>query len=316
MSQVKTERLVNLTMALLNSRKYMKKSEIFRKVSGYSGSEETKERMFERDKDDLRSLGIEIEVASHDPLFEDEPGYRIRPDTYQLPLTNLTQEESSIIATALGLWRTSGLEQEAFTAARRVHSHAEIASEIFDKQVSPIEFTETGLVAISKALVSKSMVTFTYRKAENEKSEIRKVNPFGLSAWQGNWYLVGEDLDREDIRVFRFSRISSSIDISRKKDSYEIPQDFDVKDYLVMLQREEIQVRYRVLKGQGSGIRQFATSEVSESEDWDIITAKYSNEQEAIRDALWYSDCVELLEPEMLRGQIRTHLERIVKNHG
>ena len=84
MSSAKTERLVNLTMALLASRRYLKKSEIFQKVAGYSGSNETKERMFERDKDDLRALGIEIEVASHDPLFEDEPGYRIKPEKFQI----------------------------------------------------------------------------------------------------------------------------------------------------------------------------------------------------------------------------------------
>mgnify|MGYP003343356857 CR=1 FL=1 len=56
------------------SRRFISKAEIFRRVSGYSGSQETKERMFERDKDDLRALGIEIEVGGHDPLFEDEPG--------------------------------------------------------------------------------------------------------------------------------------------------------------------------------------------------------------------------------------------------
>jgi len=70
MSNAKTERLVNLTMALLGSKRFMSKTEIFRRVAGYSGNQETKERMFERDKDDLRSLGIEIEVASHDPRMK------------------------------------------------------------------------------------------------------------------------------------------------------------------------------------------------------------------------------------------------------
>ena len=71
----KTERLVNLTIALLATKRYITKSEIFRTVDGYEGSDESKERMFERDKDDLRNLGIEIEVGTFDPLFEDESGY-------------------------------------------------------------------------------------------------------------------------------------------------------------------------------------------------------------------------------------------------
>ena len=58
MSDQKTERLINLTLALLSSKRYLTKSEIFKNVAGYSGSAETMERMFERDKDDLRNLNI------------------------------------------------------------------------------------------------------------------------------------------------------------------------------------------------------------------------------------------------------------------
>ena len=73
----KIERLINLTIALLATKRYLTKSEIFRTVEGYEGSAETKERMFERDKDDLRTLGIVIEVGSFDPLFGDEAGIQI-----------------------------------------------------------------------------------------------------------------------------------------------------------------------------------------------------------------------------------------------
>ncbi len=65
----KSERLVNLTIALLATRRYLTKSEIFRTVAGYEGEAEARDRMFERDKEDLRSLGIELELGSHDPLF-------------------------------------------------------------------------------------------------------------------------------------------------------------------------------------------------------------------------------------------------------
>jgi proteasome accessory factor B len=65
----KIERLINLTIALLATKRFLTKSEIFRTVEGYEGSPETKERMFERDKDDLRSLGISIEVGSFDALL-------------------------------------------------------------------------------------------------------------------------------------------------------------------------------------------------------------------------------------------------------
>ena len=120
MSSAKTERLVNLTMALLASPRYLQKSEIFRKVAGYTGSQETKERMFERDKDDLRSMGIEIEVASHDPLFEDEQGYRIKREKFQLQIESFDADELSILATALGMWAESQFSNVTTGVLRRI----------------------------------------------------------------------------------------------------------------------------------------------------------------------------------------------------
>ena len=80
----KSERLVNLVIALLATRRSLTKNEIFRTIDGYDGSEESMERMFERDKDELRSLGIEIEVSGLDPLFDDELGYRIKPENFAM----------------------------------------------------------------------------------------------------------------------------------------------------------------------------------------------------------------------------------------
>ena len=93
MSDQKTERLINLTLALLSSKRYLTKSEIFNNVAGYSGSPETMERMFERDKDELRNLGIRIEVRALDPLFEDDQGYLIDSDTFQINPNDFSQEE-------------------------------------------------------------------------------------------------------------------------------------------------------------------------------------------------------------------------------
>ena len=100
----KIERLVNLTIALLATKRYLTKSEIFRTVEGYEGTDETKERMFERDKDDLRSLGIEIEVGSFDPVFIDEAGYRINHSTYQMDLGALSPKELSLLSLAAQSW--------------------------------------------------------------------------------------------------------------------------------------------------------------------------------------------------------------------
>lgn len=315
-SQNKTERLVNLTMALLATKRYLRKSEIFQKVSGYEGSAETKERMFERDKDDLRNLGIEIEVSSQDPLFEDETGYRIRPESYQLPVTKFTMEENSLIAAALNLWSSAETAQEANNALRRLQSFPGGTNEIFPELVSPNEFLESGLAQITKALSARSAIEFEYRKKDSVEKELRRVHPFGLSTWQGGWYLVGEDLVRGDIRVFKLSRVTSQISVSSKRSVYEIPSDFAVKDYLIMLNKDSISASWKVLKGQANALRIKAQEITEIDQDWDLVTLPVVDADEVIRLSMWHFDSAVLMSPSTERNEVVKRLGEVLTNHG
>jgi predicted DNA-binding transcriptional regulator YafY len=107
-------------MALLATKRFLSKSEIFSKVAGYSGSSETMERLFERDKDDLRTLGIPIQVGSHDPLFSDEPGYRIPESEYALTLGELTPTELSYLSLAAKLWRNQLFSESGALALLKI----------------------------------------------------------------------------------------------------------------------------------------------------------------------------------------------------
>jgi len=316
MSSAKTERLVNLTMALLATSRYMQKSEIFRKVAGYSGTQETKERMFERDKDDLRALGIEIEVASADPLFEDEPGYRIKPETYQMPIKSFTPTEIGILSTALGLWLDSSLEDIALGAVRRVNSTALLDPALEINSLRTLNFSAEGLLDATTALANRSEIAFSYRKSGAARSDNRRVNPLGLSAWKGEWYLVGEDLDRSDIRTFNFSRITSKIDISKKRDMYEIPSDFNIKDYLIMHNAEGIEVKAKVKKFQAEALRAKALEIKNLDEVWDEISYQSESNAAALQEALWYCDSLIIEQPLELRSLVVESLENVAKSHG
>jgi proteasome accessory factor B len=321
MSSAKTERLVNLTMALLATQRYMRKSEIFRKVAGYSGSDETKERMFERDKDDLRALGIEIEVASHDPLFEDEPGYRIRPDTYRMPTSDFSIEELGILTTALGLWLDSGFEDLAVSASRRFRSFGEIGNIDLIASPSTSQFSAAGLLEIARALAQRSRIDFDYKKPDAANSEGRSVYPLGLSAWKGSWYLVGEDLDRDDIRVFKLSRITSKIEVTKKRDMYQIPVDFRVRDYLVMYTNQELRITALIMKGRAHSVRSKAIAiqalaDSDLSQDWERVTYSSESFESALREALWYCDSLIVQSPEELTQGVIDSLKQVVANHG
>src|SRR5215210_8531667 len=85
----KSERLLNLLIMLLVQRHYVSKERI-REILYADSSRDAFEKMFERDKEELRSLGVPIEVGSIDPLFDDEPGYRVKPDEFAVPDVRLT----------------------------------------------------------------------------------------------------------------------------------------------------------------------------------------------------------------------------------
>jgi proteasome accessory factor B len=315
-SQAKTERLVNLTMALLATKRYLKKSEIFEKVAGYSGGQETKERMFERDKDDLRSLGIEIEVASHDPLFEDEPGYRIIPETYQLPLQQLNDSQRSILSTALALWQASEFESEAISAARRISGIGELIDESFTLPTAPIELTQSGLIQVAKALATRSSLRFKYQKLDGTPAQVRQIHPFGLSTWRGSWYVIGEDLDKNDIRAFKLSRVVTEFEVGKKREAYEIPADFAIKDYLVMLNKDLVKVEWLARKGQAHPLRLIALEIEDFDEEWDKITTEFESNEEAVAMALWNFDSTILTSPEDLSKIVKDSLRMVVKTHG
>src|SRR5690606_1081954 len=99
MSQAaKSERLMNLVICLLVARGYVPKSRIRQVVGGYGGqSDEAFERMFERDKEELREVGIPIETGSFDPFGDEEPGYRIHRQEFELPEIRLEPDEAAVV---------------------------------------------------------------------------------------------------------------------------------------------------------------------------------------------------------------------------
>ena len=316
MSSEKTERLVNLTMALLASRRFMTKGEIFRKVEGYSGSQETKERMFERDKDELRSMGIDIEVGGLDPLFDDEAGYRIRPEKFQFPVAQFNPRELGLISTALSLWSVDQLG-EGSELTRKFQSlgvESESPSDLASFRFAKI--SEENLVTLATALSQRSTVEFEYRKIGVSAAEPRRVNPLGLGAWRGDWYLVAEDLARDDVRAFKLERIIGGITIAKKAQGYEIPADFDVTDYLVMYSGNGYTTELQLRKGSGNSLRDRAIALSSSDGDWDLATIGFADMEEAAREILWYGADVIVNEPTELKTKVIAALDEVIKAHG
>lgn len=203
------ERLINLVIALRETRRAMTAADIRERVAGYGQSDrEAFRRMFERDKADLRDLGVPVDTVSLEP-WDDRPGYRIDPRRYNLPDVRLAPDELAALAVAVqatGLSDTGGagllkLEVAAGEPAggrRGAQPHLGISLDTPHRET---------LVA---AQVSRTAVRFTYRPL-GRAAAVRTVDPYAMVHRRGRWYLVGRDHDRDDRRAYRLDRIEGKV---------------------------------------------------------------------------------------------------------
>lgn len=302
MSSQKTERLINLTLALLASKRYLSKAEIFRNIPGYEGSPETKERMFERDKDDLRRLGIEIDVNNFDPLFEDEQGYLIKSDSFQFAENEFTKEELLLLTMAANLWHDSAVEIDSQNALLKIQSLSGPVEN--DMTTTPtLRITEDWqlLVSIFTAVQNKQILEFSYRGKK------RQVNPYGLYSSNGFWYLIA--LEINVIKSFKLVRIEGEVDLIGEKDAFEKPDNFNVGNFLKEKSNSVSLVsKLQVRKGAALSLRNKFTVKDLDSE-WDLMDIPYTNEQELLEMVLWHGTDLKLIEPAALRQLLVANLE-------
>src|SRR5579859_1526850 len=121
MSKRKTERLLGLVMCLLSTRRYLTAEQIRAAVPGYPENEDLFKRMFERDKEDLRDLGVPLETGLNNP-FDDEAGYRILQQAYELPELHLEADEAAVLGLAARVWQRAELAGAAAGALLKLRA--------------------------------------------------------------------------------------------------------------------------------------------------------------------------------------------------
>jgi proteasome accessory factor B len=304
MSAQKTERLINLTLALLATKRHLTKSEIFKAVAGYSGSPETMERMFERDKDELRSLGIEIEVKGIDPLFEDEQGYLIRSETFQLRDNEFSKEELLYLTMAANLWHDTALGSDSKAALLKIQSlSGPIESDAVNTPALRDSESAALLSSAFEAVDAEQLIKFGY------KGKDRTAQPFGLYTKDGFWYLVARE-DNE-VKSFKLLRIEGKIVKEGKAGSFKKPPEFDLIKFLSNSRSEqEILAQVLVRKEQAHVLRsKYSTREIDD--EWDLMLIPYIYEQEIIETILWYGTNVIVDSPASLRSEVISRLKVI-----
>lgn len=220
MATSKVERLINLVIALLSTHNYITAERIRKNVAGYgdSPSDEAFSRMFERDKNELRDLGIPLETGRVSALDPTE-GYRINREAYALPDIELTPDEAAAVAVATELWESP----ELITATQGALLKLRAAGVDVDPDAAVAITTASGppglrgsekvLGVLLSAIDSGRAVQFEHRPTPADPYTLRTVEPWGVVTARGRWYLVGHDCDRAATRIFRLSRIGAEVNV-------------------------------------------------------------------------------------------------------
>ncbi|HVF04899.1 MAG TPA: WYL domain-containing protein [Frankiaceae bacterium] len=225
MSARKLERLVNLLLMLLSARRPVTVEQIRDVVPGYDhGDYESFRRQFERDKEELRDLGVPLETEPLDG-WGDEVGYRIPRSSYELPAIPLEPDEAAAVGLAARLWQSAGLADASRSALLKLRAAGIEADPVASAAVEPrVAAREESFEPLLAAVRAAQAVSFAYRPSYADQPVVRTIEPWGLVHRHGKWYVVGHDRDRSAPRVFRLSRIAGAVSPVGAPGVVEVPE--------------------------------------------------------------------------------------------
>lgn len=323
----KVERLMNLVIALLSTRSFITAERIRETVSGYaeSPSDEAFSRMFERDKNELRDLGIPLETGRVSTLDPTE-GYRINREAYALAPVELTADEAAAVAMATQLWESP----EMVTVTQGALLKLRAAGVDVDVPESAVAITTTAalpglrgsedvLGILLAAIDSGQAVQFKHRASRSDPYTDRTVEPWGVITYRGRWYLVGHDRTREATRTFRLSRIDADVLAIGPRGSVRRPDGVDLRGIVHLAVAEappSAQARVWVADGRGTALRRQAVSTDPSSlsgRAGDEIALDVGRQDQLAREIASCGADAVVLDPESLRENV---IERLRAHAG
>ncbi|MGI5351243.1 helix-turn-helix transcriptional regulator [Streptomyces sp. CA-250714] len=346
MAIAKAERLMNLALCLLGARRPLTKRELRASIEAYveaygpgeavafgsgeagaasgtgdgaTGSEESFSRMFERDKDDLRELGLVIDTVDN---LDGETGYVARRDSNRLPPITLDAAEATALGLAARVWQQARLAAAASGALQKLHAAGgmppgTIPEQGGERQLSTLEphipAREAAFEPLMLACRDRRPVVFDYRKSNAARPERRHVEPWTLECWRGHWYLAGWDRERQAERVFRLSRITGPVRSRAAAFTAPVPDQVTVRETVERWAGEGATstARIRLRAGAGYPLRARALHTRELDDGWDELEIPYGHGLDA-----WlveFGPDVVVLEPAELRADVIDRLRAVAK---
>ena len=218
------ERLTNLVVALMATQIGLTKQQILESVSGYrqrveqGAGTDALEKMFERDKDDLRGLGVPIETLgdSADPNDLREARYRVPQAEYDLPVDiTFTPAELALLTLASSVWRDESITRDAQAGLRKIRTLGIDVDEPIIGFAPRLDLTPPSFDALQTAIEKTQIVTFPYLLPGEDAPLLRHVAPLALVDAESRWHVYGIDVDRDAPRTFLLQRIVGPVKPTR-----------------------------------------------------------------------------------------------------
>lgn len=199
---------MNLTVALLETRRPLTAAELHHRVPGYPDDRDAFRRAFERDKDSLREMGVPVALVPIQGSTPPVDGYRIPKDEYYLADPGLDADELAALHLAASAVRLEGAQstEALWKLGGRVDTGGATGGGKPPGEVAALPIGP-NLVALFTGVVEARTATFTYREAE------RSVDPYRLDFQRGRWYLTGYDHLRDEERNYRVDRIDGGVEL-------------------------------------------------------------------------------------------------------
>ncbi len=329
MSARKTERLLNLVICLLSTRGYLSKEQIRSAVPQYDAcrTPQAFDRQFERDKDELREMGIPLVTGTNNPWFDDELGYRIDRDTYALPEVCFEPDELAVLGLASRVWQQASLARAASLALLKLKAAGVEPDEESLVGIEPrIRAGEPAFDPLYAATMARRPVRFPYRAARSGELTDRHVEPWGIASWHGRWYLVGHDVDRAATRVFRLSRVAGAVHAVGTPGEVVVPARVDLRAEVARLANEPVRAhaRLRVRPGRAAGLRRRGTAVAGQDggenggdvpgapAGWDVLEVPFGDVEIFAEELTGAGADVVVLAPPELRAAVVRRLRALL----
>jgi proteasome accessory factor B len=319
-----SERLLNITLALISTNIGMTKAELFSAIRDYRNDIEkgislkSLEKKFERDKDDLRASGIQLETRILDSDMGDnqETRYIISPSGFQGPQdVKLNATQLQILQLASTVWRQASLSSDAALGLDRLRAlgTASPTSDLIG--FAPrIKTHESSFSPLTNAITNRNSVSFAYRKPGQSSAETRNLQPWRISHIEGQWIVQGWDIDAEDYRNFLLKRIVSEVTINA--DEFDAPSEVQVAELQRLLdQHISNNVAKLLVKRDSMAWFHFdlPTAGTSDEEELELQYMDLWLLADELRD---YAGDFKVISPTELDKAIKHGYEKVAADHG